>query len=85
MNTQEIGNVERRARRMREMIHRLDVDRLELAYADLGDVYAMAANTCLSCENTSACLLWLEAAPQGAERPLFCPNLELFKRFAASA
>ena len=82
MNPLAIGNSEARARRMRAMIQRLDVDMLELAYADLGSVYTEAARRCLHCETTAECLRWLETA-ECAERPAFCPNLELFERFGA--
>ncbi len=82
MRPREPASVERRGTRMREMIRRLDVDVLELAYAGAGSVYAEAAKTCLTCENTSACLAWIDAQPRGAEHPTFCPNLRVFERFA---
>jgi len=82
MNAPENGEVESRARRMREMIKRLDVDMLELAYARVGKTYADAGETCRRCANTAQCLKWLAAASVGQTRPTFCPNLRRFEGFA---
>lgn len=67
--------------RMRQMIRHLDVDLLELAYSDLGRVYADAQQACFNCRRTGECSRWLAARP--AERPTFCTNLQTFERYAA--
>ncbi len=71
--------VERQARRMGDMIDRLDVDTLELACLRQGDAYVEARTTCFDCANTASCLQWLEASPADAARPTFCPNLALLE------
>ena len=82
MGVPDTGDVEDQAQRMREMIQRLDVDMLELAYAGLGGVFADASKVCASCENAVECSRWLNDAAERGDRPAFCPNLALFKRFA---
>jgi Family of unknown function (DUF6455) len=71
-------NVERRARRMNEMMERLDVDPVALARLREGSVYAEARNLCLFCGTSDTCLRWLDAPAQSGRRPEFCPNLPLF-------
>lgn len=78
MNSPVERQTERQARRMREMIERLNVDTAKLAR--LGDVHSQARTTCLSCRNTAECLTWLDAAEHDAAPPTFCPNLMLFEK-----
>ena len=82
MNSAEATELENRAQRMRQMVRRLDVEILELAYADLGATYTKAGDICLNCKSVTECLRWLDAAETA--RPSFCPNLELFERFRAT-
>lgn len=72
-------NVERQARRMNEMMERLDVAPAALARLRQGDVYAEARNLCLFCGTSDTCLRWLDAPAQSSKRPEFCPNLPLFE------
>ena len=71
--------VERRARRMQEIIRRLDVDAPALARLRQGDAYAEAFNSCLACGTSDKCLRWLDQAQPTNQRPSFCPNLSLFE------
>ena len=71
MGVTELSNADDCAQRMREMIRRLDVDVLELAYAKLGRIYTEARNTCVACESATECAHWLETLCDGAERPAF--------------
>jgi hypothetical protein len=70
--------VENRARRLKEMMERLDVDTRTLARLRGGDDYAEARSRCLFCGTGDKCLRWLEQCDVGA-RPEFCPNLPLFE------
>lgn len=70
--------VERQARRMHDMMDRLDVDAVKLARMDEGRAYAQARTRCFNCRETDKCLEWLDAAETPKERPDFCPNLRLF-------
>ena len=70
--------VERQARRMHEMMKRLNVDPGKLARSRRGDAYAERA-TCLFCGTSEKCLRWLDDPAQAGKRPEFCPNLTLFK------
>jgi hypothetical protein len=70
--------VERRARRMHEMMQRLDVDASALARLRGGDAYVEARARCLSCGTSDRCLRWLDQ-PGDGKRPEFCPNLTLFE------
>lgn len=72
---------EERNRLMREMIHRLDVDLLELAYDRLGTTYARARDKCLSCACVAECKDWLAGSADVVARPGFCPNYVEFSRF----
>lgn len=83
MNQPETADRRSPAQRLRDMIHALDVDVLELFYADLGGVYAGAAQTCLTCKNADACTRWLDAGENRPEHPGFCPNAALLARFSA--
>lgn len=71
--------VERQARRMGDMINRLDVDTLKLVCLRHGAAYVEARTNCFDCANTASCLQWLDASTADAERPTFCPNLPLFE------
>lgn len=71
--------VERQARRMHEMIERLDVDAVTLARMHGGEAYATARRMCLFCGTSDQCLRWLDKPAQPGERPHFCPSLSLFE------
>jgi len=71
--------VERRARRMHEMMQRLNVDAGTLVRFRGGDAYAQARARCLHCGTCDKCLRWLDQQAAG-RRPDFCPNLTLFER-----
>lgn len=74
--------VERRARRMHDMMERLGVDPGKLVRLQGGDAYSEARLRCLRCAAGDECLRWL-AAPTSAESlPEFCPNLTLFRTCA---
>ena len=70
--------VERQARRMHDMMRRLDVDPAALVRLRQGEAYAQARSRCLSCGTSDKCLRWLDESPQAGKRPDFCPNLSLF-------
>jgi hypothetical protein len=72
--------VERQARRMHDMIQRLDVDTAALARLRQGDAYAEARTRCLWCGTSDLCLRWLDSPERRPARPGFCPNLSLFER-----
>ena len=71
--------VERRARRIHEMMRRLGVDPGKLVRLRRGDAYAEARARCLSCGTSEKCLRWLDDPARGDRRPEFCPNLRLFE------
>lgn len=71
--------VERQARRMGDLINRLDVDTLKLVRQRHGEAYVEARANCFDCANTALCLQWLDASPVDAQQPTFCPNLPLFQ------
>jgi hypothetical protein len=77
--------VERRARRMHEVIDALEVDRGVLARMDGGNAYAKARERCLFCGTSDRCLRWLDKAKRTADRPAFCPNLGLFEACGGTA
>jgi hypothetical protein len=70
--------VENRARRLHEMMERLDVDAGALARLRGGDTYAEARSRCLFCGTGDKCLRWIEQSGNGV-RPEFCPNLALLE------
>ena len=72
-------DVERRARRLHDMMERLDVDGAALARLRDGEVYAEARASCLSCTTCQECLRWLDDPANAGSRPSFCPNLPLFE------
>jgi hypothetical protein len=71
--------VERQARRMVEVMERLDVDPLKLARVRGGEAYAEARGKCLDCTRAQECLLWLNGNPPDGRGPDFCSNLALFE------
>lgn len=71
--------VERQARRLHDMMQRLEVDGAALARLRQGDAYAEARGRCLSCGTSDKCLRWLDSAAPSKDRPEFCPNLSLFE------
>lgn len=83
MNWPITRHVERRARRLHDVMRRLDVDPVQLIRLDAGQSYAQARTRCLECRRAERCLAWLDT-PAGAA-PEFCPNLELFTSVKKSA
>jgi hypothetical protein len=73
--------VERQARRMHDMLDRLNVDKAALARARQGQEYAEARTRCLTCGTSDKCLRWLDKPPSSGDTPAFCPNLRLFERY----
>ena len=73
-----VRHVERRARRLRDMIESLDVDEIALTRLDRGEAYVQARNNCLQCASVGGCLHWLESNSQEESAPVFCPNRGLF-------
>ena len=71
--------VERQARRMVDVMERLDVDPLKLARERGGEAYAEARGKCLQCSRAQECLLWLDGRSPGGGQPAFCSNLRLFE------
>jgi Family of unknown function (DUF6455) len=78
MNSPLFCLVVNRAKRLNDMIDRLDVDPLKLVRLRKGEGYREARDTCLRCHQAHTCVSWVELAPQHA-RPSFCPNLALFE------
>jgi len=66
--------VERRARRMEQMIDRLDVDRVKLVRLRRGETYAEIMRTCFQCQKNEQCRDWLSGNRSVSEAE-FCPNL----------
>lgn len=71
--------VEQRARRMQDMMQRLDVDPAMLVRMDAGQAYAEARARCLSCDTARECLFWLDASRELGGEPAFCANLDRFR------
>lgn len=71
--------VERRARRMHEVMARLEVDPGRLVRLRGGDAYAEARARYLFCGTSDKCLRWLDQRRSQAAGPGFCPNLSLFE------
>jgi hypothetical protein len=69
--------VERRARRMHDVMVRLDVDPVTLAHMRSGDAYAEARARCMFCGTSDKCLRWLDQPNPSSTRPHFCPNLSM--------
>jgi hypothetical protein len=72
--------VERQARRMHDVIKRLDVDAGAFARHRQGETYAEARRLCLFCGSSDRCLRWLED-PNSPAEPAFCPNMRLYAPF----
>ena len=79
MRGAKMRHVERRARRMHEMMEVLGVDAGRLARLDQGEAYAQARLRCLNCSEAGRCLEWLEHAVPHSAGPEFCGNVDLFK------
>lgn len=79
MNWPMFQRVEHRARRMNDMIERLDLDTIRLVRLRGGDAYSEARAKCLLCLSAEECRNWLKSEPQSAETPSFCPNLAVFE------
>lgn len=71
--------VERRARRMHELMERLRVNPGVLARMEGGEAYAKARARCFFCGTSDKCLRWLDQPAGRHGRPEFCPNLSLFE------
>lgn len=85
MDRPMVEHVERRARRLSDMIVKLGVDRSRLARAACGNAFTTARANCLSCPSPSACLDWLDAAANAETvPPHFCPNYQLLLCYAAN-
>jgi hypothetical protein len=70
--------IENRARRMHEMMNRLDVDPVTLTQVRQGEAYTEARNLCFFCGTSDKCQRWLGERQPIPARPQFCPNLSLF-------
>jgi hypothetical protein len=71
--------VERQARRLVEVMQRLEVDPLRLARERRGEAYAEARLRCLHCSRVEECLRWLRSDSPDGGPPYFCANLRLFE------
>jgi hypothetical protein len=71
--------VERQARRLQDVMERLDVDPVALARHDGGRSFMTARSLCLHCGTSNLCLRWLERPPVAGEAAEFCPNRRLFE------
>jgi Family of unknown function (DUF6455) len=74
-----VRRVERRARRMHDLMERVGVDPAVLVRVKGGDAYLEARGRCLFCGTSDKCLRWLDQMPPSAMGPTFCPNLTLFQ------
>lgn len=84
MISQFLDLFQERARRMGQMMHRLQVDVVALARSRHGGDFARVRTACAACRNTRRCDLaheaWLSGRP--CERPEdFCPNAALLTQF----
>lgn len=70
--------VERRARRMHEMMKRTGADPVLVARLRDGEAYSEARARCMNCGTTDKCLRWLDQSKSN-RRPEFCPNLSMFE------
>ena len=79
--------IERRARRMHDLVDRVAADPAVILRVRGGDAYVEARRRCLFCGTSDKCLRWLDQTPPSHMRPTFCPNLTLFEscKRAASA
>jgi len=78
MRSSYYRSVERRAVRMHQMMHRLDIDPVAFGCLDRGEVYAQARSRCLSCITIGDCLRWLDGYGFERRNPDFCPNFNIF-------
>ena len=78
MDWPKFRRVERQARRLHEVMERLDVDPGALVRLRHGEAYAEARTRCLFCGTGGKCLRYLDG-PRPANRPEFCPNLSIFE------
>lgn len=85
MDWPRFRHVERQARRLSDMIEKLDVDTLSLIRLRQGNAYAEARTKCLHCTNAAECLEWLENWPNGGEPAAFCPIISLLQDCRRSA
>ena len=79
MDWPKFRRVERQARRLHEMMERLDVDPGAMARLRQGDAYAEARKRCLFCGTSDKCLRWLDDPEPANRKPDFCPNLSVFE------
>lgn len=75
-----VRHVERRARRLHDMIRLLEVDEIAFTRLSRGEAYVQARNNCLHCALVGDCLLWLELKNRKDAAPVFCPNRSLFSK-----
>lgn len=78
MEGPQCRQVERRARRLNDMVAALDVDELALVRKDQGDAYLAARQKCLTCVCPGECTAWLRSDDSKTEAPWYCPNKDLF-------
>jgi hypothetical protein len=71
-------HVERQAKRMNEVIERLDVDPMMLVRQRSGEAFAEARLACIRCSRVSECLAWLDNGGDVRSVQEFCPNAPLF-------
>jgi len=69
-----------RAKRLQDMMERLDVDAMKLVRLRQGEAYEAARTTCLHCNQATRCVDWVELNRDPMARPEFCPNLPLLER-----
>lgn len=75
------NHVERRARRLNDMIERIGANRSRLVRACGGATIAEAAQNCLSCPYPTACFEWVsDRSFDASEPPPFCRNRNLIRR-----
>lgn len=75
------NHVERRARRLNDMIDRIGANRSRLVRACGGETIAEASKNCLSCPYPTACIEWVsDRSFDAMEPPSFCRNRNLIRR-----
>lgn len=79
------SHVERRARRLNDMIDRIGANRSRLVRACGGATIAEAAQNCLTCPYPTACIEWVsDKSFDAMEPPVFCRNRYLIQRCRAA-
>ncbi|MGD9784153.1 MAG: DUF6455 family protein [Hyphomicrobiaceae bacterium] len=74
--------VERRARRLKDMISRTGVSPRLLIRHGAGATIDKATLNCLACPHPTACMDWLDdPSHQGDPPPRFCSNRSLLEQF----